>query len=88
MLAAAQQPPPPQPFPRPRSRASRPQRRTTAAPPAAGRRHAADPAEAAPTEATLGVPIYPGAQFLASYDAGRGQRYLHLRDGSRRSSIW
>jgi len=28
-----------------------------------------------PTEATLGVNIYPGAQFLASYDAGRGQRY-------------
>jgi len=28
-----------------------------------------------PTEATLGVPIYPGAQFLTSYDAGRGQRY-------------
>ena len=23
----------------------------------------------------LGVPIYPGSQFLASYDAGRGQRY-------------
>jgi hypothetical protein len=23
----------------------------------------------------LGVPIYPGAQFIASYDAGRGQRY-------------
>jgi len=23
----------------------------------------------------LGVPLYPGAQFLASYDAGRGQRY-------------
>ena len=36
-----------------------------------------DPAqrEATPTEATLGVPIYPGAQFIASYDAGRGQRY-------------
>ena len=31
--------------------------------------------EAAPTEAELGVPIYPGAQFIASYDAGRGQRY-------------
>ena len=30
---------------------------------------------ATPTEATLGVPIYPGAQFIASYDAGRGQRY-------------
>ncbi len=23
----------------------------------------------------LGVPIYPGAQFIAAYDAGRGQRY-------------
>lgn len=28
-----------------------------------------------PSEATLGIPVYPGAQFLASYDAGRGQRY-------------
>ena len=32
-------------------------------------------ADGAPTEAFLGVPIYPGAQFLRSYDAGRGQRY-------------
>jgi hypothetical protein len=31
--------------------------------------------EAPPTEAMLGVPIFPGAQFIASYDAGRGQRY-------------
>jgi hypothetical protein len=31
--------------------------------------------EAAPTDAMLGVPIYPGAQFIRSYDAGRGQRY-------------
>ena len=31
---------------------------------------------AAPTEATLGVPVYPGAQFITSYDAGRGQRYF------------
>lgn len=23
----------------------------------------------------LGVPLYPGARFIASYDAGRGQRY-------------
>ena len=23
----------------------------------------------------LGVPIYPGAQFITSFDAGRGQRY-------------
>jgi hypothetical protein len=28
-----------------------------------------------PTEATLGVQIYPGAEFLASFDAGKGQRY-------------
>lgn len=28
-----------------------------------------------PTEATLRLPVYPAAQFLASYDAGRGQRY-------------
>ena len=33
------------------------------------------PNPAAPTEAMLGVPVQPGAQFLASYDAGRGQRF-------------
>jgi hypothetical protein len=32
-------------------------------------------AETAPTEVALGVPIYPGSQFIASYNAGRGQRY-------------
>jgi hypothetical protein len=29
----------------------------------------------APSAATLGVVVYPGAQLLGSYDAGRGQRY-------------
>ena len=33
-----------------------------------------DPA-GVPTDATLGVQIYPGAEFLASYEAGQGQRY-------------
>ena len=33
------------------------------------------PAVGDPTEATLGMPIYPGARFIASYDAGRNQRY-------------
>jgi hypothetical protein len=33
------------------------------------------PAEEAPSEATLGFPVYPSAQFITSYDAGRGQRY-------------
>jgi hypothetical protein len=28
-----------------------------------------------PNEASLGVPIYPGAEFVGSFDAGRGQRY-------------
>ena len=32
-------------------------------------------AEPPPTEATLGVPVFPNAQFIASYNAGRGQRY-------------
>ena len=30
-----------------------------------------------PTEATLGVPVYPSARYITSYDAGRGQRF-HL----------
>jgi hypothetical protein len=29
----------------------------------------------APSEASLGVQIYPGAEFLASFDAGKGRRY-------------
>ena len=77
--ALAQQPPVPQPFPRPGSpRPARPAEPSpppepqlepepvTSSAPAVGR---------GPSEATLGAPIYPGAQFLASYDAGRGQRY-------------
>jgi len=67
----AGQPPVPQPFPRPGS--SQPTRPAPQAPPPA----AAAPAraEGAPSEAQLGVPVYPGAQFIASYDAGRGQRF-------------
>src|SRR5207244_5877131 len=42
-------------------------------PPAAAAAAPVDPAT--PSEATLGFPIYPGAQFIASYDAGRAQRY-------------
>jgi hypothetical protein len=64
----AQQPPTPQPFPRPGQSAQ----------PRPGQEPAASSApapELPPTEANLGVPIFPGAQFIASYDAGRGQRY-------------
>ena len=73
--AAAQTP---QPFPRPTT----PQSQT---PPATARPAQPPPAPATPppapvdpatpSEATLGFPIYPGAQFIASYDAGRAQRY-------------
>lgn len=71
---AVQQPPVPQPFPRPGTQPSRP---APQAPPTAPAPAAAAPArtDGAPTEAQLGVPIYPGAQFITSYDAGRGQRY-------------
>src|SRR5262249_1170051 len=71
----AQQPPVPQPFPRPGSSSGQPPR--PAPPPATPSTPPPDAAKSggAPTEATLGVPIYPGAQFIASYDAGRGQRY-------------
>jgi hypothetical protein len=33
------------------------------------------PQEPPPSEGVLGVPVYPNAVFLTSYDAGRGQRY-------------
>jgi hypothetical protein len=84
-LALAQQAPVPQPFPKPG--ASQPAR--PAPPPAepaaqkpapkpaapAAAVPAAPKAEGAPDPATLGVSLYPNSQFIASYDAGRGQRY-------------
>jgi hypothetical protein len=83
VLALTQQPPIPQPFPRP-GPPSPAQPGAPATPP-----KTADPAkpapraaEADPNEATLGVPIYPNAQFIASYDAGRGQRYYLFGSGA------
>ena len=64
----------PQPFPRPgetqkpAAQGATPQ----VQPPAPAAR---PPAPGEPTEQTLGMPIYPAAEFIASYDAGRGQRY-------------
>lgn len=67
----------PQPFPRSGATQQKPARPTTPAPPAPGAAApASQPADPnAPTAVTLGVAIYPTAQFLGSYDAGRGQRY-------------
>jgi hypothetical protein len=90
LLAAvfAQQPPQAlPPFPQPGSRTAKPAQppakppqpptaQPAPPPPAPGAKPAAAaPAPDEPTEATLGVPIYPGAQYLKSYDAGRGQRF-------------
>jgi hypothetical protein len=54
-------PPPTQPAPK----ATPPQPQSASPQPSAGD----------PTEQALGLPIYPGAQFITSYDAGRAQRY-------------
>ena len=80
----------PQPFPQPGGRSTS-QPRTPAPAPPPSQQPAAPPvaappvqtqspssasqSETAPTEAMLGVPIFPNAQFIASYNAGRGQRY-------------
>ncbi len=77
--AAAQ--PVPQPFPRP---AAPQQAEPPSGPPAApatpaapppGQNPSSTPGSTAPTEAQLGVTIYPSAQFIASFDAGQNQRY-------------
>ena len=81
----------PQPFPQPGTRTSQPARPaapppTVATTPAPAQQPASPPpsavapaatttSEAVPTEASLGMPIFPNAQFIASYNAGRGQRY-------------
>jgi hypothetical protein len=72
----------PQPFPRPGapppSAPARPPQPSPGTEPAAPRATLPQQAPAdpdAPTEAMLGMPIYPAAQFIASYDAGRAQRY-------------
>jgi hypothetical protein len=70
----------PQPFPKPRD----PQAPARPAPTEPATQTPATPAPAAPqtvspggapSEGVLGVPVYPNAQFITSYDAGKGQRY-------------
>lgn len=68
----------PQPFPKV-GPPNAPPPATPAQPPGrpAGELPAQPPADpgGVPTAATLGAPIYPGAEFLTSFDAGQGQRY-------------
>ncbi|HJR61031.1 MAG TPA: hypothetical protein VJ813_16590 [Vicinamibacterales bacterium] len=57
----------PQPFPKPGQQVPPlPQPATPSAAPQAA---------AEPSDGALGVAVYPTAQFITSYDAGRGQRY-------------
>lgn len=60
----------PRPFPPP----PRPGTPSTPAKPGSPK-PADNPTSGVPTEAMLGVPIYPNAQFLVSYDAGQRQRF-------------
>jgi hypothetical protein len=68
------QKPVPKPFPGapPRPTQPAPQEPAKPAPPPA-----TPPAKTTPAQpdVTLGVTLYPGAQFLGSYDAGRGQKF-------------
>ena len=67
----------PQPFPRPGDAQAPPAAQAPAPPTSAPQPQAAQSASnpGAPTEAMLVFPVYPAAQFLAAWDAGRGQRY-------------
>jgi hypothetical protein len=76
----------PQPFPRPGDtqaprKPTPPATPAPTSPPPSGQTAATPPRATPPPNATapsateVGFPIYPAAQFLASYDAGRGQRY-------------
>jgi hypothetical protein len=75
VLALAQTQPVPQPFPRPGT-PSRPAPSEPAPPPAQPPVVAAPaPAPGQPSPEALGLPVYPAAAYLTSYDAGQGQRY-------------
>jgi hypothetical protein len=62
----------PQPFPKPADPQKPGSQTPKVEPP---QKPGATPAVPAPTEPSLGLPLYPSAEFIASYDAGRGQRY-------------
>jgi hypothetical protein len=74
----------PQPIPRPGGGTPSPPTTTrspqapagpTAAPATPAQTPPATAQAGTPSAATLGLPLYPTAQFIASYDAGRGQQY-------------
>ena len=64
----------PQPFPKPGTQPTTPPVAAPSSPPQAGS-PAPQQVTTEPAPGSLGVAIYPAAQFIASYDAGMGQRY-------------
>jgi hypothetical protein len=73
-VLSGQTQPVPRPFPRPGDPppTQTPAQPSRPAPPPATPRGSSG---GEPTQESLGLPVYPGAQFIVSYDAGRGQRY-------------
>jgi hypothetical protein len=67
----------PQPFPKPGAAkpAAPPATQAPAPPPVQPPGRLPAGSNDTPSETTLGVQIYPGAEFLGSFDAGKGQRY-------------
>jgi hypothetical protein len=67
----------PQPFPKPGQQPpTGPPPAQPATVPAVQTLPAAPPQDSSqPPEGSLGAPVYPAAQFITSYNAGRGQRY-------------
>ena len=68
----------PQPFPKPGQQPPASQAPVTAQPQAApaAPQSVAPPQDASePPAGSLGVAVYPAAEFITSYDAGKGQRY-------------
>jgi hypothetical protein len=79
-LGRAQAPPPTQPPPKPKpfpttGSVEPPPKPAPTQPPAPGAPPVPPPAGTPTVQDLNGTPVYPGADYLDSYDAGRGQRY-------------
>ncbi len=73
--AGSAQTPPPVPVPKPFPQPGQAGQAAPPASPGAQAKPIAPPPTGTPTETSLGVAIYPQAEFITSYDAGQGQRY-------------
>jgi hypothetical protein len=68
-------PPPPSTAPAPTSTTSTTSAKAPAQPAAPPAATSSSPRTGRPTDRDLGIAVYPAADYLDSYDAGRGQRY-------------